>query len=354
MVRLSVNVNKVATLRNARGKNQPNLIEVVQDLISFGVQGITLHPRPDGRHILYEDVRQIAKLLQAHPTVELNVEGYPSPQFLKLIEDVTPHQCTLVPDPPSVLTSNAGWAIQKNFDLLKNTLASLKKNKVRTSLFLDPQNVNTKELTALTQLKPERAELYTEAYAQAYNTDQREQVTHTYTRLALSLVKQGTQVNAGHDLNLNNLSYLLYRVPQIKEVSIGHALICEALYQGLEVVTKKYLKVCAKKKDSLMRGALCEDTALRFFKEQGWQLHKRNQKIRGVEMDLIMEKPESWLLVEVKSDNAWRREKPMGQRQKERLSKAMSAFCENSSKPVRILLAIVNKQKKVQTFDMEF
>ena len=361
MVRLSVNVNKIATLRNARGKNQPNVIEVVEKLISFGVHGVTVHPRPDGRHILYEDVHHIARILKTKKHVELNVEGYPSPPFLQLIERVSPDQCTLVPDPPTVLTSHAGWSIHKNFELLKSTLSFLKKQKIRSSLFIDPKTIDQKELEFLEQLKPDRAELYTEAYAQAYGMDQQTAVTNIYTRSAIALVERGIELNAGHDLNLKNLGYLLQEVPQIQEVSIGHALICEALYQGLEVVTKKYLNICATAQsstklavhgDNQKKGALCEDVALSFFEKQGWRLHSRNQKVAGVEMDLIMEKPEAWLLVEVKSDNMWRREQPMSRHQKERLSKAFLAFCESHNKPVQILLAIVDPYKKVHSFDL--
>ena len=371
MTRLSVNINKIATLRNARGKNQPDLMELVKKLISFGVRGITLHPRPDGRHILYEDVRQISLFLQTLKKrkssftlpplkgVELNVEGYPSSDFLQLMEEVLPDQCTLVPDSPTVLTSNAGWNIQKNFDFLKKSLAFLKQNKIRTSLFVDPQALKVKELNSLSQLKPERAELYTEAYAEAYHTNQRDKVTRIYAQSAKALVQRGLEVNAGHDLNLKNLSWLLKNVPQIKEVSIGHALICEALYQGLEAVTKKYLNICAitqgdKHVNNQKKGAICENIALAFFQKQGWHLHGRNQKVVGVEIDLIMKKPKAWLLVEVKSDNAWRREQPMNRHQKERLSKACSVFCEQSNKPVQILLAIVDKKQQVHTFDMEF
>ena len=366
MAQLSVNVNKIATLRNARGQNQPNLIEAVKKLISFGVQSITVHPRPDGRHILYKDVRDIALLLQTFKQKELNVEGYPSPSFLKLMEEVLPSQCTLVPDPPKALTSNAGWEIQKNFAFLKKVLFFLKQKKIRTSLFVDPQALNTKELQSLSQLKLDRAELYTEAYAKAYSTNQKEEGTHIYTEVAKALVAKGIEVNAGHDLNLKNIKYLLKKVPQIKEVSIGHALICEALDLGLKTVTKKYLRICAHHQKSLCiystpllskdqkKGKLCEDIALAFFEKQGWCLRKRNQKIAGVEIDLILEKPNSWLLVEVKSDNTWRREQPMSQHQKKRLSKAFSAFCEGCSKPVQVLLAIVDKTKKVHTFDLEF
>ncbi len=244
MTRLSVNVNKIATLRNSRGKNQPDLIEAVKKLIYFGVKGITVHPRPDGRHILYTDVQNIKKLLTTHKEIELNVEGYPSPHFLQLMEKVRPDQCTLVPDPPTALTSNAGWSVHKNLDFLDNVLTSLKKYNIRTSLFIDPFTLTETELDSLTQLIPERVELYTEAYATAYHTAQREKVTQTYIHAAEKLIKEKIEINAGHDLNLDNLSWLLKKIPQIKEVSIGHALICESLYQGLKTVVQQYLTIC--------------------------------------------------------------------------------------------------------------
>ena len=244
MTRLSVNVNKIATLRNSRGKNQPDLIEAVKKLIHFGVKGITVHPRPDGRHILYTDVRNIKTLLTTHKDVEMNVEGYPTTEFLQLMEEVQPDQCTLVPDPPTALTSNAGWSVQQNFDFLNSILATLKKNKIRTSLFIDPFTLTEKELLSLSQLMPERAELYTEAYATAYCTPQKETATQVYVHAAEKLIKKKIEINAGHDLNLYNLPWLLKKIPQIKEVSIGHALICESLYQGLKTVVQQYLKIC--------------------------------------------------------------------------------------------------------------
>ncbi|MDE0119660.1 MAG: pyridoxine 5'-phosphate synthase [Bdellovibrionales bacterium] len=244
MTRLSVNVNKIATLRNSRGKNQPNLIEAVKQLIGFGVKGITVHPRPDGRHILYQDIRNIKQQLNTQKEVELNVEGYPSADFLQLMEEIKPDQCTLVPDAPTALTSNAGWRIQENRDFLHSVLESLKKDNIRTSLFIDPFTLTEKELHTLDYLQLDRGELYTEIYASAYFTPQKESVTRTYIEAAEKLMNQGIKVNAGHDLNLDNLTWLLKKIPQIKEVSIGHALICESLYQGMETVVRKYLAIC--------------------------------------------------------------------------------------------------------------
>ncbi len=247
MAKLSINVNKIATLRNARGKNIPDLLTVVKDLISFGTKGITLHPRPDRRHIFYEDVIKIKEILTKHKDVEFNIEGFPSPEFLKLIEEAQPTQCTLVPDPPDALTSNAGWRFQENFDYLKNVLAFLKKKNIRSSVFLDPLTCNPTEQESIARLHPDRVELYTEAYASHYHGDQRESLTNVYLKLSHSINEQGIGINAGHDLNLENLAYLLEKIPLIQEVSIGHALICEALYLGLKKTVETYVKICEKK-----------------------------------------------------------------------------------------------------------
>ncbi len=248
MARLSVNVNKIATLRNARGKNLPNLRQVVRDLISFGVTSITVHPRPDGRHILYQDVKDIKGILADHPEVELNVEGYPDRSFLQLIESVKPSQCTFVPDSPDALTSNAGWKLKENIHQLTENILFLKKHYVRSSLFVDPFNLEESELSALQKIQSDRVELYTEAYANAWPTVQRETVTAVYVRAAEQLKNLKIEINAGHDLNLDNLSYFLQRVPGVSEVSIGHALICESLYHGLKKVVTKYLNICQTEK----------------------------------------------------------------------------------------------------------
>lgn len=243
MVRLSVNVNKIATLRNARGTDQPNLLSVVKDLISFGVRGITVHPRPDKRHILYEDVRAIQNVLQKED-VEFNVEGTPNPVFLKLLQEVKPHQCTLVPDGPNVLTSESGWNFQSQFNILQETLNFLRQQNIRSSVFLDPFTFDEKEQEALSLLKPDRAELYTKAYADSFHTAQRQKITHVYHSVGDKVQNLGIALNAGHDLNRENLTFFLKSVTGIQEVSIGHALICEALYEGLEKVCKDYLRIC--------------------------------------------------------------------------------------------------------------
>ena len=245
MAILSLNVNKIATLRNSRGTNQPDLLEAVNKALSYGVKGITVHPRPDGRHILNSDVKNIKKLLN-HPSLELNVEGYPNTEFLQLMEEVKPHQCTLVPDSPSVLTSDAGWKLE-NSDFLNSVHQQLKKNKIRTSLFIDPRTLTEKKLSLILELKTDRVELFTGPYAKAYWGPQKDKITQTYALAAQKLHEKGIGLNAGHDLNLENLAWFLDQVPHIQEVSIGHALICEALYEGLEKVIKNYLKICAGK-----------------------------------------------------------------------------------------------------------
>ncbi len=244
MTRLSVNVNKFALLRNARGQNRPNLLRVVEDLVGFGVKGITAHPRPDERHILYQDVKDIKNFLKEHPLVEFNVEGYPDDSFLQLMEQIAPNQCTLVPDPPDALTSNAGWKLEHHKSLLAEVLAFLKKHQIRASLFIDPFTLDKKQQAVLKSLAPPRVELYTKEYADSWPGVQKESVTATYTRTAEILSTMGIEINAGHDLNLDNLPYFLKKVPYVREVSIGHALVCEALYGGLKEITHAYLQIC--------------------------------------------------------------------------------------------------------------
>ncbi len=253
-----MNVNKMATLRNSRGGNEPCLIQVVEDLVQFGVWGITLHPRPDARHILYQDVRDIAQCVQKYPSVELNVEGYPSETFLTLIKETSPHQCTLVPDPPSALTSDQGWDLEKQFSFLKKVLNFLQEQKVRSSLFIDPLCFS---LDFLQKLNPDRVEFYTGNWARAFDcVSQREtfqfgnkiahtdkflneeclEILNTYRIASDKIHKIGIGINAGHDLNQRNLKILLEKVPLIKEISIGHAFIAEALYDGLKLTLDNY------------------------------------------------------------------------------------------------------------------
>lgn len=237
MTSLSVNVNKLATLRNARGRNNPDVLKTTLDIITFGAQGITIHPRPDGRHIRHEDVHAIAEAIN----IELNIEGYPDASFLALAKKIKPAQCTLVPDPPHVLTSNAGWDIVKNQLFLTQIIQELHADGIRTSLFIDPMRWSQPELAALLTTKTDRIELYTEAYADAFGTEQLPAVLGTYQQVAAELNELGIDLNAGHDLNLDNLNYFIQAIPNIKEVSIGHALICDALYYGLQDTIARYL-----------------------------------------------------------------------------------------------------------------
>jgi pyridoxine 5-phosphate synthase len=226
MTRLSVNINKVATLRNARGGRVPDVTRAAVDCERFGADGVTVHPRPDGRHIRYDDVRAIAPLLHT----EFNIEGYPSESFLALVEEIRPAQVTLVPDPPDVLTSNAGWEVRRQAVFLKKVVERLKRNGMRVSLFMEP---DPGVMAAAAETGADRVELYTESYAAGYGRD-REQAVAPFVKAASAARAAGLAVNAGHDLDLHNLAFLAERIPYLAEVSIGHALISDALYLGLE------------------------------------------------------------------------------------------------------------------------
>jgi pyridoxine 5-phosphate synthase len=234
LVRLSVNINKIATLRNARGGNVPDLILAAKRAESYGAQGITVHPRPDERHIRYRDVYQLAEVVRT----EFNIEGFPDPNFLKLVEEVKPAQVTLVPDGPDVLTSNAGWDCLKHAPFLAETVSRLQEGGMRVSLFLDP---DLQQVEAAAATGTDRIEFYTEAYASAY-LQNREQAIQPYLLSADLAVKLGLGLNAGHDLNLDNLRFLAARMKGLEEVSIGHALIADALYFGLENSIRMYLR----------------------------------------------------------------------------------------------------------------
>lgn len=233
MTRLSVNINKVATIRNARGGNLPNVTLFAQDCERFGAQGITVHPRPDERHIRYSDVRELKPLL----TQEFNIEGNPIPSFINLVQEVRPAQVTLVPDAEDVLTSNAGWDTVRHFDYLCGIVAQFKSMGVRVSLFVDPDPAMVKQAAAT---GADRVELYTEAYAAQYHLN-REEAIAPYVVAAEEARRCGLGLNAGHDLNLDNLSYFRQRISWLDEVSIGHALISDALYLGIEETIHRYL-----------------------------------------------------------------------------------------------------------------
>jgi len=234
MTRLSVNINKIATLRNARGGNIPNVLQVAVDCERFGAQGITVHPRPDERHIRYQDVRDIRPVI----TTEFNIEGYPSQGFINLVLEVKPHQVTLVPDPPDALTSSQGWNISENLSFLKDVVANFRQSGIRTSLFVDITPVNIEDAA---KTGTERIELYTEPYASSYSKN-REKAVEPYVKASIIAHETGLQLNAGHDLNLDNLKYFNDHIPGLIEVSIGHALISDALYFGLERTIKLYLE----------------------------------------------------------------------------------------------------------------
>ncbi|MEN6589557.1 MAG: pyridoxine 5'-phosphate synthase [Proteiniphilum sp.] len=237
MTKLSVNVNKVATLRNARGGNIPDVVQVAVDCQLFGAEGITVHPRPDQRHIRYSDVFD----LQAKVYTEFNIEGNPTPEFVTLIRRIRPTQVTLVPDAHDAITSNAGWDTVTHKDFLSDIVNEFQSMGVRTSIFVDP---NPDMIRMASQIGTDRIELYTGPYAEAYPADPQKAIA-PYLEAATLAKNLGLGINAGHDLNLENLPWLYSHIPWIKEVSIGHALICDALYMGLEKTIKAY-KNCLK------------------------------------------------------------------------------------------------------------
>ena len=236
MTKLSVNINKIATIRNARGGQNPNVLEAAKNCEFFGADGITVHPRPDGRHITYDDVRQIASIINT----EFNIEGFPSRSFIDLVKSVKPHQVTLVPDAPDAITSNAGWNTIEYKSLLQDVISDLKSEDIRTSIFVD---ASAKFIEGALETQTDRVELYTESYACQYEIDKLAaiQFYKSSSELAHSL---GMGVNAGHDLNLQNLAYFVSNIPFLDEVSIGHALISDALYMGLEKTIKAYKNCC--------------------------------------------------------------------------------------------------------------
>lgn len=238
MTKLSVNINKIATLRNARGGDVPSVTQVAVDLERFGAQGITIHPRPDERHITRKDVYDLKPLVKT----EFNIEGNPHRPFIDMVLEVKPEQVTLVPDADNVITSNAGWDCEKNLDFLKSVISEFKNAGIRTSIFLDP---NPEMVKFAAETGTDRIELYTEAYATNYPTGKEEAIS-LYVETALEAEKFGLGINAGHDLSLDNLKYFSDNIPNLLEVSIGHALISEALYLGLENTVQAYLKRLAK------------------------------------------------------------------------------------------------------------
>ncbi len=234
MTKLSVNINKIATLRNARGGNVPDLLKAASDIQSFGGQGITIHPRPDERHIRYQDARDLKKVVYT----EFNIEGNPIPEFVDLVLDIKPDQVTLVPDAVDAITSNAGWNTAEHESFLSEVVSEFKRNGIRTSIFMDPV---PSLIEKAADTGTDRIELYTESYAVEYAKGNKDEV-RKYVEAAKKATEFGLGINAGHDLSLENLSFFVSEVPNVLEVSIGHALISEALYFGLENVIGMYLQ----------------------------------------------------------------------------------------------------------------
>ena len=238
MIKLSVNINKLATIRNSRGGNNPDVVQYATKIESYGAQGITIHPRPDQRHIRFEDVYALKKVVKT----EYNIEGYPSEDFIKMVIEVAPTQVTLVPDPPHVLTSNNGWDTKTQLDFLTGIIERFHQAGIRTSLFLnpDPDMLESAKATGT-----DRIELYTEAYASSYHSN-RETAIAPYIKTAELANAMGLGINAGHDLDLHNLKYFADNIPGLLEVSIGHALICDALEFGMENTVRMYLNQLSK------------------------------------------------------------------------------------------------------------
>jgi len=234
MTKLSVNINKIATLRNARGGNMPNLLKTASDIERFGGQGITIHPRPDERHIRYQDAKDLSKIV----TTEFNIEGNPISKFVDLVLATKPAQVTLVPDAITNITSNAGWDTLKNHDFLNEVITEFKRHNIRTSIFVDPVE---KMIEGAKKTGADRIELYTETFADEFPKNP-EQAVKPYIKAAILASSLDLGINAGHDLSLDNIQYFIKNVPNVLEVSIGHALICESLYLGLENVIQMYLR----------------------------------------------------------------------------------------------------------------
>lgn len=234
MTRLSVNINKYALIRNSRGGNSPDVLQIAGDCERFGAQGITVHPRQDERHIRYSDIQPLKEIV----TTEFNIEGYPDERFMQMILEVKPHQCTLVPDASSQLTSDHGWDTLANKELLTDIIRRLQENGIRVSLFLNPEE---KQVEGAKVIGTDRIELYTGAYAEEYEAN-RDEAIHAHIRAAEIADQLGLGINAGHDLNLDNLKFYKDNIKNLAEVSIGHALICDALYLGLETTVKRYLE----------------------------------------------------------------------------------------------------------------
>ena len=244
MTLLSVNINKFALIRNARGTNYPNLINICDKCIEYGAEGITVHPRSDERHVKYSDLSLLSQTIQKkEKKIEFNIEGYPSERFCRIVNKIKPDQVTLVPDPPNALTSSFGWNCSDNKQLLSDVVSNFRSNNIRVSLFV---NASKKNLENLSDIKADRVELYTFDYANNYNTSPQNSILPYLEVIKFLKTITGIGVNAGHDLNLNNLDYLLKNIPVIQEVSIGHALVCDSFEYGLQKTIGKYLSITNK------------------------------------------------------------------------------------------------------------
>lgn len=234
MTKLSVNINKIATLRNARGGNTPSVLQAAKDVQKFGAQGVTIHPRPDERHIKFQDAYDIKPII----TTEYNIEGNPIDSFLNMVFEIKPTQVTLVPDAVDAITSNAGWDTITHKDFLTEIISECKRNGIRTSIFIDP---NLVKIEGAAKTGTDRIELYTEEFAKQYSLGNKKAI-EPYILCAIKAQELGMGINAGHDLSLDNIKFFKENIPNLLEVSIGHALICEALYSGLEKIIKAYLQ----------------------------------------------------------------------------------------------------------------
>ena len=247
MTALSINVNKFALIRNARGADMPNLVDISKKCIEYGADGITVHPRPDERHVKFSDLQELKNLTNNYEQIEFNIEGYPSDDFIKRVIDVLPDQVTLVPDPPEALTSSFGWDCEVNKNFLTEVINKFRDKNIRVSIFINP---SSKTLSNLQSIRPDRVELYTYDYAKNYKQNKNSAIKN-YLEVTDYLKREFPQIslNAGHDLNLDNLDYILENIPLIKEVSIGHALVCDSIDFGLKETIKKYKKIIQQKHD---------------------------------------------------------------------------------------------------------
>ena len=247
MTALSVNVNKFALIRNARGADMPNLVGISKKCIEYGADGITVHPRPDERHVKFSDLQELKNLTNNYEQIEFNIEGYPSDDFIKRVIDVLPDQVTLVPDPPEALTSSFGWDCEVSKIFLTEVINKFRDKNIRVSIFINP---SSKTLSNLETIRPDRVELYTYDYAKNYKQNKNSAIKN-YLEVTDYLKREFPQIslNAGHDLNLDNLDYILENIPAIKEVSIGHALVCDSIDFGLKETIKKYKRITQQKHD---------------------------------------------------------------------------------------------------------